>query len=151
MKKLEEMTLKQLKRRKNIFEVLGFTASVLPVAIVILMKWEVYTKDGGGIKLGAGAILLAAVLAFGIAGRLKLPGDIWVALFILVSAYLLDAVLDDLILLTAMYVAGRLLDRFLFRWYLKRVREAMEARRKGEIAGKAVLDGIKEYLGGVDK
>lgn len=151
MKKLEEMTPKQLKRRKRLFEVLGFAASILPVAIVILMKWEVYTKDGGGIKLGAGAILLAVVLAFGIAGRLKIPGDIWVALFILVSAYLLDAVLDDLILLTAMYAAGRLLDRLLFHWYLKRVREVLEERRKGEIAGKAVLDGIKEYLGGVDK
>lgn len=148
--KLSDMTVKQLKRRKRLFEILSFLASILPVTVVILSKWELYTKDGGGIRLGAGVILLAVVLAFGIAGRLKVPGDIWVALFVLVIAYLLKTVLNDIILLSAMYVTGRLVDRLLFRWYLKRIRETLEERRKGEIAGQTVLDGIKQYLGGVE-
>lgn len=149
MTKVRDLTVKQLRRRMHIFETISFFVSILPVSIVILSKWDLYTASPGGVlKVAAGGVLLAIVLLMGVLGRLNVPGDIWAAVFVLVVSYLMQSVLDDIILLTAMYIVGRLCDKIVCRRYIKRIRAELSARRTAELTGQTVVDQIKQYLGG---
>ena len=149
MKKITDLTVKQLKTRRRMLEALSFLLSVLPVSVAIITRWDVYTEDpGGGFKLAIGGILLGVVLLLGVLGRLKIPGDIWVAVFVFVISYLIRSVLDDILLLTGCYIAGRVCDRLFCKGAIKRIREELAARRTAELTGKTVVDQIKSYLGG---
>ena len=88
-----------LKRRLRGAQVLGFLATILPVCAVVVWRWDVYTYDGGGIKLGAGGILLAVVVLLGFLGRLKGVKREIGLMVSLVLVWLLSAILTDLLLL----------------------------------------------------
>lgn len=145
--KLSEMTTKQLTTRKRISVGGAFLLSVLPVSVVILSKWRLWvTNPGQAIAIGAGGIMVGAVILLSILGRLKIPGDIWVWTFSLLLLFLLRSVIDDLILLNATLLGGRVGDKILTATYVKRVQSELNSREVAERAGMTVMDGVKKYL-----
>ena len=64
----------------------------------------------------------------------------------MVLLFLLKGVIDDLILLNAALLGGRVGDKLLTATYVKRVRGELEAREAAERAGKTVMDGVRKYL-----
>ena len=145
----DEMTVKQLKRRKRISESSAFLLSVLPVSAVILSKWRLRVESPGqAIAIGAGGIMVGVVIILSILGRLKIPGDLWVWTFSLVLLVLLQSVIGDLILLNGAVLGGRIGDKLLTATYVKRVRKEIEDREAAERAGKTAIEAVKEYLGG---
>ena len=150
--KLTEMTVKQLKRRKLIAEIVSFLVSVVPVSVVIAMRWDIYTADPGNtIKLGIGGIMVLAVVLFTIMGKLKPPGDIAVLAFLTILFWLLRSVMDDLLLLSFMLLIGRIGDKIIMNTYVKKVREEIAAKDSAERAGKTIMDEVKSYVEGLKK
>lgn len=144
------MTVKQLKRRKRIGECGAFLLSVLPVSVVILAKWELYTaQPAAAFKLGVGGIMVGAVILLAVLGRLKIPGDVAVLAFTVVLLWLLRTVLDDLLLLSFVLLCGRVGDKLLTATYVRRVRRELEAREAAERAGRTVMEGVQSYLEGL--
>ena len=136
--KMAEMTVKQLKTRKRFSSVGAFLLSVLPVSCVIASKWSLWVSNPGqAVTIGAGGIMVGVVVLLSILGRLKIPGDVWVAAFLFV-----------LLLLSGAYLGGRLGDKIVTASYVKRVSQEIEDRKAAERAGKSVMDGVKEYLEG---
>lgn len=145
--KLSEMTMKQLKTRRRISAAGAFILSVAPVSIVILSKWRVWVTDPSqAISIGTGGIMVGAVVLLSILGRLKVPGDIWVWTFSLILMFLLKNVINDLLILNAALLGGRVCDKILTATYVKRVKKELEARDVAERTGRSVMDGIKSYL-----
>lgn len=147
--KMAEMTVKQLRTRKRFSSVGAFLLSVLPVSCVIASKWSLWVQNPAqAVTIGAGGIMVGAVVILSILGRLKIPGDVWVAAFLFVLLLLLKPIIDDLLLLSGAYLGGRLGDKIITASYVKRVTKEIEDREAAERAGKSVMDGVKEYLEG---
>ncbi|MBE6585069.1 MAG: hypothetical protein E7645_00920 [Ruminococcaceae bacterium] len=146
MVKVKDMTLSQLKKRKTLYGLGSFGVSVVPAAAVILSRWELYTKDGGGIKLGVGGVLLSVTLLLGFLGRMKVPGRVIGVGFVFVAAYLLEAVLHDLTLLSGVVFGSVAADALWTGRMSKKVAKELELREAADRAGKATLEGVKEYL-----
>lgn len=147
--KLTEMTSKQLRTRKRLSVCGAFATSVLPISVVILSKWRLWVQNPGqAVAIGAGGIMVGAVILLSILGRLKIPGDIWIWTGTLVLLVLLRTVIDDLILLNAALLGGRLGDKLLTATYVKRVTKELEDREAAERVGQTVMDGVKKYLEG---
>ncbi len=147
--KLTEMTMKQLRTRKRIGECAAFLLSVLPVSVVILSKWDIYTaQPAAAFRLGVGGILVGAVILVAVLGRLKLGSDVTVLAFSVILLWLLRTILDDLLLLSFVLLCGRVGDKLLTATYVKRIRGELEAREAAERASKTVIDGVKSYLEG---
>ena len=147
--KLAEMTAKQLKTRKRFSTIGAFLMSVMPISCVIASKWSIWVQNPGqAVTIGAGGIMVGAVVILSILGRLKIPGDVWVAAFLFVLLLLLKPIIDDLLLLSGAYLGGRLGDKIFTASYVKRVSQEIEDREAAERAGKSVMDGVKEYLEG---
>ena len=145
--KMQEMTVKQLKTRKRVSEGIAFLLSVIPVSVVILSKWDLYTAQPAvAFKLGAGGIMVGAVILLAVLGRLKIGSDVVVLVFTVVILWLLRTILDDLLLLSFVLLCGRVGDKLLTATYVKRFRGELEARDAAERASKTVIDGIKSYL-----
>lgn len=146
MTKVKDMTVKQLKTRKTLYSLgsLGMTAG--PAAAVILSKWELYTKDGGGFKLGFGGFLLGVVLLLVFLGKMKIPGRVVVTGVICVLVYLLNAVIADLPLLSGVVFGSVVADSIWTGRMSKKIGKELELREAADRAGKATLEGIKEYL-----
>ena len=146
MTKVKDMTVKQLKVRKPIYNVSSFAVSVGPVAAVIIAKWEVYTKDGGGLKLGFGGLLVGVVLLLAFLGRVKIPGRVIALGFVCVMCFLLNAVIADLPLLSGVAFGSVAADAVWTGRMSKKISKELELREAADRASRATLDGVKEYL-----
>ena len=147
--KLQEMTVKQLKTRKRLGAGIAFLLSVLPVSIVVACKWGIWVeRPEQAIAIGTGGIMVGVVVVLSILGRLKIGGDVWVAAFFFVLLLLLKAVINDLLLLTGTYLAGRICDKILTAAYVKRVISELKDRELAERTSKTAIEAVKEYLGG---
>lgn len=150
--KYDGISVHGLRRRLVWMQVLGFFATILPVCAVVVRRWDVYTRDGGGIKLGAGGILLAVVVLLGFLGRLKgVRREIGLVVG-LVVVWLLSAIITDLLLLLSASLAGVLLDDIFFAWRARRLTRAIDMREQADMSAEATTAAVagllRQYLGG---
>ena len=146
MAKIQDMTLSQLKKRKTLYSLGSLGVSAGPAAAVVLSKWEVYTKDGGGFKLGFGGIMLGVILLLTFLGKIKIPGRVVFLGITCVLCYLLNAVISDLPLISGVAFGSVTADALWTGRMSKNISKELELREAADRAGKATLEGIKEYL-----
>ncbi len=146
MTKMQEMTAKQIKTRKTLYSLGSWGVTIAPVAGVIIAKWSIYTKDGGGLKLGFGGILLAAVLLLTFLGKVKIPGRVVALGLVFGLTFLLKAVIADLPLLSGVAFGSVAADALWTGRMSKKYTKELELREAADRASRATLEGIKEYL-----
>ena len=148
MTKLQDMTVKQVKTRKTLYGLGSFGVTVAPVAGVILSRWELYTKDGGGVKLGFGGILLVGLLLLAFLGKVKIPGRVVFLGIICGLTFLLKAVITDLPLLSGVAFGSVTADALWTGRMAKKYKKELELREAADRTSRATLEGVKEYLAG---
>ena len=85
----------------------SFLVSIAPLVICLAFNWGDYTKTPGDtVKLSLGGIILATLVFMKVIGKLKMPRRIVSFGIVFVMAYLLQAVLQDILLLTGMALLG---------------------------------------------
>ena len=149
MTKLKDMTAKQLRARRILYGLSSYMLTVIPTSAVIISRWDIYTQEKGGFKLGAGGVLLGIVLLLAFLGKMKVPGRVFALGFAFVTAYLLEAVLHDMVLLLGVAFASVAVDALWTGRMVKKVAKEQELREAADRASKATVEGIKEYLGQV--
>lgn len=66
---------------------------------------------------------------------------------VFVMAYLLQALMDDLILLSGMALAGELLDLLCFQHFIKKTKENILIEKTADATTSKVEEVVKKYLG----
>lgn len=119
-----------MKQKVNyaLMSVLGFLVLIAPMLTVVILNWEEYTAHsyGGTIKLTAGGVMAAVFLFLMVLGKLKMPRGIIIAGVIFGFAWLLESILQDLKLLSGMFLLGETLYYIFFQAILKRMREQLK-------------------------
>ena len=91
--------------------VLSFLCSVLPVTIYFAINHAKYISTvPAKIKLGIGAVVLIVIVALKLAGKLKINSRIIVFGIVFALSYLLDSILNDLIIFSGLALLGEALD-----------------------------------------
>ena len=91
--------------------VLSFLCSVLPVTIYFAINHAKYISTvPAKIKLGIGAVVLIVIVALKLAGKLKINSRIVVFGIVFALSYLLDSILNDLIIFSGLALLGEALD-----------------------------------------
>ena len=95
-------------------------------------------------------MVLVALL---IVGKLRVPGGVVALLFVCGLSWLLDAVLDDLFLLSCCALAGKVVDWIFFAPRLRRLRRLIDMHEQSEISAVAnarAMEGVLDkYTGRV--
>ena len=128
----------------------GFLASLLPLCVLFVMRWELYVTavPGGAIRLSLGGGMIAALILLKILGKLRMPSRLLVMVLCLVMVYLLEAVLSDLALILWMAIVGEGADAFLFAPLVRRVRERIRIMKQADATADRVEELLKTYVKG---
>ena len=98
-------------------------------------------------KLALGGILVLVFVLLKVLGKVKVPGRITVAVLVLVMAYLLDALLNGLILLCGAYLAGEIIDMLFFERPAKKLREKLQMEKQADTTVGRMEEMLQKYIG----
>lgn len=146
------MSQKKPKYRTRLFflYLFSFIVSCAPIIICLIVNFDKYTKTpGDSVKLCFGGVIALIFVFLKVVGKLKIPSRIVLFGIIFLMSYLLEAVLDDMLLLSGMALLGEVVDALFFRGAIKRTKEAMHIGKTADATAGQVEEIIKKYLGGV--
>ena len=123
----------------------GFLASVLPLAVLFVLRWDRYTAlPGGALRLTLGGGMILILLLLKVLGMIRLPSRLTVMVITLVMVYLLKGLLDDLTVILWAAILGEAVDTVIFS-PLARAAEARLVRlRQADVTACAVREMMKE-------
>ena len=116
---------------------LSFLCSVLPVTIYFAINHAKYISTvPDKIKLGIGAVALIAIVVLKLCGKLKINSRIVVFGIVFALSYLLDSILNDLIIFSGLALLGEALD-MIVTIFIKREKRKLEINENAEASAKA--------------
>ena len=142
--------MKKTKRKLLLLYIGSFVMSIAPLLTVLITRWNVYTKTPGDtIKLCFGGLICLFFIFLKVIGKLKMPRRIVLFGVVFALVYLLKAVMDDLLLLSGMALAGELLDTFFFQRGIRLTKEAITIDKTSTATADKIEEVIKKYMGRV--
>lgn len=137
-----------LKVRLVILYIWSFIASIAPLLVCFIINWNKYTKSPGDtVKLCAGGIILVLFLFLKVVGKIKMPRRIVLFGVVFILVYLLQAILNDLLILSGMALIGEFLDCLLFQRAIKVTKENILVGKTADATAAQVEQVIQKYIG----
>lgn len=142
------MNIAKLRTKLIFLQIGSFLVSIAPLIVVIILKWNSYTSEpSDSIKLGVGCMIGLIFIFLKAVGKLKMPSRIVSFGIVFIMSYLLKAILDDLILLSGMALAGEALDMIIFQPFIKKIKEKIQIGKQANATTAQVEEIVKKYLG----
>lgn len=127
-----------------LLHILSVILSICPVMIYFFINLDLYvTTRYEGIKLVSGGMVLLVIVILKVLGKLKIPSGIALYGIILVLAYLLDAIIADLMLFAFLALIGEVLSSICDA-VIKSFKKKLEREKTAEITASE----IKKVIGG---
>ena len=126
----------------------SFITCVAPLLVCFIVNWDKYTKTPSDtVKLCIGGILALFFLFLKVIGKLKMPRRIVLFGVVFIMAYLLQAIMDDMILLSGMALLGEFIDLVCFQGFIKKLKENILIGKTANATTDQVEQVIQKYLG----
>ena len=123
---------------------LSFVLSVLPVSIYFLANKERYLVTvPDRVRLTAGIVCLCVIVFLKVMGKLRMPSRAVLFGFVCVMCYLMERILDDLLVFSFLALVGEVLD-MICQWFICREREKKLVQK----TAKATTSEIAKILNG---
>lgn len=137
------------RRLKLVLLTIGsFIVSIAPLVTVLVLKRTEYFKTvQDTFKLSVGGAILVIFLLAKVTKRLTMPREIVVEGTVFVLAWLFEALLADLLLLSGMALLGGFLDWSIFDWQIRRMREDLTAQRTARVMASEMEPVIQRHIG----
>lgn len=134
-----------------ILYIASFIATIAPLAIYVLInKGKYISTVSDSIKLSVGFIMCACLMLLKVIGKLKIPSRIGVYSVVFVLSYLLDAILEDLIVLSFLALLGEIIDAIFFQIPIRRLKESIHNDKIADATTKQIEGVFKQYFRGAD-
>lgn len=138
---------KKLKVRLAFLYIGSFLISIAPLVVVLALNWGDYTKTPGDtVKLCFGGVLALFLIFLKVIGKLKMPRRIVLFGVVFLLVYLLKAVLDDILLLTGMALAGEVIDLLCFQRPIRTTKEKIIIEKTSDATASKVEEVMKKFF-----
>lgn len=142
------MNVKKMKSRLILLQIGSFIVSIAPLVIVLIINWGKYTKTPGEtVKLCIGGIMVAFFIFLKVIGKLKMPRRIVLFGVVFIMAYLLQAIMNDMLLLSGMALLGEFIDMVCFQGFMKKLEENILVGKTANATTDQVEKVIQKYIG----
>ena len=126
-----------------LLHILSVVLSICPVMIFFFINLDLYvTTRYEGIKLASGGIVLLVIVILKVLGKLKIPSGIALYGIVLVLAYLLDAIIEDIIVFAFLALIGEILST-ICNVVIKSQRKKLEREKTASVTAEE----IKKIIG----
>ena len=128
-----------MKKSKLIFlYIISFIFSFAPILTYFIVNMDRYVSTTyEGIKLFAGGVILAFVLLLKNLGKLKIPSGVCLFGVLFVLSYLLNAILQDLMIFSLLAFVGEVTDSII-RIFINREKRKISEQRSAAVTAKEV-------------
>lgn len=124
--------------------------AVLPLIAYFIYNRDVYTETPEQtIKLTFGGIMVIVFITFALLGKLKAMNYISGAFILLLFAWFLEAIIDDLIVISFLMVLGGILSTVLFGIQVKRIKQQILINKTADATSERVEILLDKYVGRV--
>lgn len=139
--------MKKMKNKLVILTLLSFIVSVLPLACVIGFNWNVYVQTtSDAVKLTCGGVIALFLIFMRVIGKLRIPNKFVLLGSVFLMSYLLQAIIQDLTILSGMALLGEVLDCLLFQTPIKKLREAILIEKTADATSSKIESIIDKKL-----
>lgn len=140
----------KLRFKLILFQVLNVVMAVLPLIAYFIYNRDVYTETPEQtIKLTFGGIMVIVFITFALLGKLKAMNYISGAFILLLFAWFLEAIIDDLIVISFLMVLGGILSTVLFGIQVKRIKQQILIDKTADATSERVEILLDKYVGRV--
>lgn len=137
-----------LRSKIILLQICSILISIAPLAICVAIKWDEYTATtGDSVKLGFGCVLAIIFVVLIVLGKLKIPNRVILFAIIAVFAFLLEKLLQDLLLLSVLAFAGGVIDHFVLQRFIKKMKEKQLIDKTADATTERVESVVKNLLG----
>lgn len=128
-----------MKKSKLIFlYIISFIFSFAPILTYFIVNMDRYVSTTyEGIKLFTGGVILAFVLLLKTLGKLKIPSGVCLFGVLFVLSYLLNAILQDLMIFSLLAFVGEVTDSII-RIFINREKRKISEQRSAAVTAKEV-------------
>lgn len=140
----------KLRFKLILFQVLNVVMAVLPLIAYFIYNRDVYTETPEQtVKLTFGGIMVIVFITFALLGKLKAMNYISGAFILLLFAWFLEAIIDDLIVISFLMVLGGILSTVLFGIQVKRIKQQILINKTADATSERVEILLDKYVGRV--
>lgn len=142
-----------LKARLIVLQILSLIVSAAPLLIYVFINWGHYAKTPGDtVKISVGLVIAIILFLLKVIGKLKMPKRVVTYSVIVVLSYFLYPLIQDIVWLSMLCLAGEVADLLLLQRPIKKLKEDILIGKTADATTKQVKEEMKamfdEYIGG---
>lgn len=136
-----------LKSKDRLLTFSSVIATILPILIAVGINFNDYfIRRSAGFQIGFGGVLALILIILLAKGKSSVLKGVWGYLVVFIIAVCLQPILDDIVLLTGMALAGKGVDSVIIQPQLKRVRKRRESTENADILGNSIRQALEEQF-----
>lgn len=136
-----------LKARLIFLHIGSFIITLAPVLIFIICNWGDYVKTGADtVKISLGLVIAIILVIMKVIGKLKMPSRVVTYAVVCVMSYFLYPLIQDIVWLSALCLAGEVLDLLIFQRPIKILREKIAIEKTSDATSEKVSAQVKKMF-----
>lgn len=148
VKKKKPKTVESYRKQILLWQVIGFAVCVLPLLITVYVKRGELIAGGSGIRVSAGLLIVLVVALLAVLGKMKMPGRVVSVGAAFAVSWLLESLLDNLVLLLGVLFAGILVDALVCETRVRKLQRTVERMENREDMTAATASALAQSMNG---
>ena len=141
-------TVESYRKKILLWQVIGFAVCVLPLLITVYVKRRELIAGGSGIRVSAGLLIVLVVALLAVLGKMKMPGRVVSVGAAFAVSWLLESLLDNLVLLLGVLFAGILVDALVCETRVRKLQRTVERMENREDMTAATASALAQAMNG---
>ena len=147
-KKKKPKTVESYRKQILLWQVIGFAVCVLPLLITVYVKRRELIAGGSGVRVSAGLLIVLVVALLAVLGKMKMPGRVVSVGAAFAVSWLLESLLDNLVLLLGVLFAGILMDALVCETRVRKLKRTVERMENREDMTAATASALAQAMNG---
>ena len=147
-KQKQPKTVESYRREIILWQVIGYAVCVLPMLITVYVKRGELIAGGSGIRVSAGLLIVLVVALLAVLGKMKMPGRVVSVGAAFAVSWLLESLLDNLVLLLGVLFAGILVDALVCETRVRKLERTVERMENREDMTAATASALAQAMNG---
>ena len=148
VKKKKPKTVESYRKQILLWQVIGFAVCVLPLLITVYVKRRELIAGGSGVRVSAGLLIVLVVALLAVLGKMKMPGRVVSVGAAFAVSWLLESLLDNLVLLLGVLFAGILVDALVCETRVRKLQRTVERMENREDMTAATASALAQAMNG---
>lgn len=135
-----------LRTKDNLLTATSVLVTITPLLVAVGINFNDYFIRSTGVQVGFGGMLSLILLIFMTKGNTTWLKGVWGYLIVFIIAVCLQPIIQDIVLLSGMALAGKTADSLFIKPQLNRVRRMRDSTEKADIMSDNIVKAMNDHI-----